>query len=400
MSKPKNKYEERIAFVNGTLKEDVSEIALKRAVDAIGPVWEDATFFYFTVLEEACGLPVKRLYRLYRMKQKNNPKQPLRYFTFEVARVIEGVLFCKQRLGLGCYYYDTFSYSSEITLKHDRRNGSGYCLMDLFGLSEFCTDEFFGNRVLCIKTNPDDYKRALKVPYMETLCNSNDFMFQKLSVMGHIDRISNSLRIARKRGLDLTEENAYLWIDMWQMLDALGKDVNNPFYVAPKDLKHAHDVISNYIQKKREKEERERRMGQMIEAIKKAEAMKEEYRVKHERYNHVAITDGEIVIKVLPTIDSFLVEGMKQHHCVCANQYFDESKHPNTLILSARIGDWDNPTRYVETIDVDTKEWVLRDARGLQNQVSEYHDRIVDLMEENMWMLMKAAETGELRMVV
>ena len=62
------------------------------------------------------------------------------------------------------------------------------------------------------------------------------------------------------------------------------------------------------------------------------------------------------------------------HHCV--ERYHDKS---DSLILSARIAD-----RRVETVEVSLSRLQVVQSRGACNRNTEYHDRIVRLVNDNM----------------
>ena len=43
-----------------------------------------------------------------------------------------------------------------------------------------------------------------------------------------------------------------------QMLERMGRDLNSPSLIAPKDLKHAHDEYVEKVNRQRRKEQREK----------------------------------------------------------------------------------------------------------------------------------------------
>ena len=86
------------------------------------------------------------------------------------------------------------------------------------------------------------------------------------------------------------------------------------------------------------------------------------------------ISDGEINISVIPTPMAMIEEGKAMHHCV--GGYVDQW---NSLILSARIDG-----KRIETIEVNLTTFKVEQSRGLQNKFTDYHNRIVELMETNM----------------
>ncbi len=65
----------------------------------------------------------------------------------------------------------------------------------------------------------------------------------------------------------------------------------------------------------------------------------------------MVITDEEIIVKVLESIDEYYSEGKAQNICVFGSEYY---KKADTLILSARIGG-----EIIETVEVDlrTLKW-------------------------------------------
>ena len=88
-----------------------------------------------------------------------------------------------------------------------------------------------------------------------------------------------------------------LWCDLLYLLEKLGKDLRNPHFICPTDLKAAHDRY-----------------------IKKA------------AFLNLVLTDGLIIVKVLQSVDEFYEEGKAMHHCVYTNAYYNDE---NSLILSA-----------------------------------------------------------------
>jgi len=64
------------------------------------------------------------------------------------------------------------------------------------------------------------------------------------------------------------------------------------------------------------------------------------------------------------------------HHCVFTNGYY---KKKDSLILSARVGQ-----RHVETIEINLKTLAIVQSRGVCNQNTEYHERIIGLVKKNI----------------
>ena len=89
----------------------------------------------------------------------------------------------------------------------------------------------------------------------------------------------------------------------------------------------------------------------------------------------MVITDEEISVKVLESIDEYYNEGKVQNICVFGSEYY---KKADTLILSARIDD-----EIIETVEVDLRTLKVVQCHGKHNQDTEYHDRIINLVNNN-----------------
>lgn len=160
-----------------------------------------------------------------------------------------------------------------------------------------------------------------------------------------------------------------MWFDYLDLLQYFHKDLRNAHYVCPKDLKKAHDRLMNKkraIQKKQAEEQRKRR------AIENEAAFK----ILKEKFMGLSFSDGLILIKVLESVQEYVEEGDKLHHCVFTNNYFSK---PDSLVLSARI-----ENEPVETIEISLKSFKILQCRGKHNQSSKYHDRIIQLMNKNI----------------
>ena len=108
------------------------------------------------------------------------------------------------------------------------------------------------------------------------------------------------------------------------------------------------------------------------------QALKDEavYRKQKGKFFGIAFTDGTIQVRVLESVLEFLEEGTTMHHCVHTNKYYLK---PESLILSARIGD-----KRIETVEVNLKTLSVVQSRGVCNQNTEYHERIIGLVKKNI----------------
>ena len=89
----------------------------------------------------------------------------------------------------------------------------------------------------------------------------------------------------------------------------------------------------------------------------------------------LVITDNELTIKVLESIEEYYEEGKQQDICVFGAGYY---RKENTLILSARIDG-----QIVETVEIDLRTLKVVQCHGKYNKDTEYHDRIINLVNSN-----------------
>lgn len=179
-----------------------------------------------------------------------------------------------------------------------------------------------------------------------------------------------------------SKEHISDWFDMVGALQELGKDLHNPHYVCPDNFKEAHDRWIKLKIKRREEAERRRRHEEAVKKAERQKALAERY-VKERglQFKDLTIAGNGIVIKVLPDVQAFIEEADFMQHCVCANEYYNLETHPNSLILSARTGDW---SERIETIEVNLNNYQIIQSRGRKNSSTPRHMEIVNLVQQNM----------------
>ncbi len=142
--------------------------------------------------------------------------------------------------------------------------------------------------------------------------------------------------------------------------------------MCPKNLNKAHD---NYVAK-RNKEIAEEEKKRQLEKLLKQKKFEEEFIKLKSKFFDLNLSDGKVTIVVLKSLEDFKQEGDAMKHCVFTNEYI---KKKDSLILSARIGD-----KRIETIELNLKTLQVVQSRGICNQNTEYHDRIISLVNKNI----------------
>jgi len=223
----------------------------------------------------------------------------------------------------------------------------------------------------------DDFHQIAPVDLIPALLA--DSRAETLIKAGHIDHLRyflnntrafeaywQSYKIAVRNGYEITDIS--LWCDYVDMLRRLNKDIHNPKYLCPTDLKAEHDRRETELRRQREKEEIER---------KQKKAMEDEkcFRELKSKFFGIHFTDGTIQVHVLESVQEHLEEGVAMHHCVFSNRYY---LREDSLILSATI-----EGRRIETIEVSLQTLKVVQSRGVCNKNTEYHEQIVNLVNAN-----------------
>ena len=176
-----------------------------------------------------------------------------------------------------------------------------------------------------------------------------------------------SVKICLRNGYTIPDGS--MWCDTIDLLRRLGKDTHSPKYVCPADLKEEHDKL---VEQRNRKEERE----SLALRRKEAAQYEKDYLLQKGKFFGIFITDGILNVRVLESVAEIAEEGTLMHHCVFANAYY---RKENSLILSATIDG-----KRIETVEVDLEKLCVVQSRGVCNQNTEYHDRIVNLVNSNM----------------
>lgn len=186
-----------------------------------------------------------------------------------------------------------------------------------------------------------------------------------------------SIRVALRHKYQVKDVS--LWLDLLRMLNAERKDIRNPHYICPADVKAEHDRWMEIRRRRWEKEqaeEEERERRRQAELLDEEGQPNADYRSRLGRMLGVVVTVGDIELRPLQTIKEFYDEGEAMHHCVFTNKYYSKD---GCLIIGARV----NGER-AETIEVNTKEWRIMQCRGKHNQDSQYHEAIMEAMTNNI----------------
>ena len=326
---------------------------------------------YFTVMTTSGGYQVLRMYLLIAGMEKgyqatSSVMEIGQYWWDERGR--QSIVAVQRTMG---HYIDSFAYYSPMAIRRDNEayHFVARCpLCPKVKLSDTLKRNGFEGK--CYGIAPTSLIPALLTDSRaETLLKAgrNEHLAYFLSRPRNWDAYWPAYKITLRRSYDITD--IALWCDYVDMLRRLGKDAHNAHFVCPEDLLQAHDTAQRKLQAQREKEAEAQRRQKAIENEERFQALKAPF-------FGIAFTDGTIQVRVLESVQEYIEEGQALHHCVFTNEYHLKEK---SLILSASIDG-----KPIETIEVSLETMEVLQCRGLMNQNTEYHERIIELVHQNM----------------
>lgn len=271
------------------------------------------------------------------------------------------------------HYIDSFAFGSPLEIRRD--NEAFQRISDEWVYPRIKVTDVIkrnGFKGSCHYIHPVTlFQELLTNSKAETLMKANEiellrYLCARPTYKADIDTYRNSIKIAMRNGYKV--KDSQMWMDYIKMLERCGKDIQSPKYICPANLQEEHD---RYMKKVHILEDRKKR----AEDIRKAQEREASFKEQKEKFFGIRINDGEIEVKVLESVEEYRREAESQHICLFGAEY-DRSE--NSLIFSARI-----KGRIIETIEVDLKTLQVVQSRGVCNQNTEYHDRIVNLINAN-----------------
>lgn len=127
--------------------------------------------------------------------------------------------------------------------------------------------------------------------------------------------------------------------------------------------------------------------AEVMKDIREREAKKFEkiYKKAKKPFIGLVFGDERVRVAVLNSVEEVRQEAAAMHHCVFRNGYY---KHGDNLLLSAR----DAVTgKRLETVEISLRSFKVMQSRALLNGTSAEHQHILDICQDNIPVLRKAA---------
>lgn len=377
--KPRNKIQREVVALSATLRpitDKQKEWGVTHSYTEKERTYEKTMYRYFVVSYRVKDWQVCRFFQIRKQRQLYHVIEPVRlWFNSDGHMEVEAMnRFCMSGR------IDSWIIDSDLSLKQAPLPYRDYTQMLPISASKVTSTlpilKRNGLKRSFHNMQPRDVMEGLlKNNMFETLWKCGQFsLLQALAYelnrdYNNADKMA-AVRIVLHHGYKISDGR--MWVDMIYLLLRAHKDIRNPKFVCPIDLKKGHDKALDWYNKYEEKQRKIRDRKKLLED---KEAAKK-YEVARKCFMGLKLTDGTIVIQVLSTVKDIMQEGEAMHHCVFAAGYY---KRLDSLLLTAKV----NGER-AETIEVNLKRYELVQSRGVCNQNSKYHDKIVNLVNENM----------------
>ena len=148
-------------------------------------------------------------------------------------------------------------------------------------------------------------------------------------------------------------------------------------------VKELYDYCTEINKKREEKKRMEEARQRLIREAQEAKGDAENFIKNKGMYLGITFGNKDIVVTVLDSIDAYIEEGAKMHHCVFQCKYYNKN---NSLILSAK----DINGNRLATIELSLIDWNILQCRGVDNSRPSQYDEIVSLVNNNIGQFQQA----------
>lgn len=282
------------------------------------------------------------------------------------------------RIHKSSYYYDRFYDNMQIRNLTNQYNFRDVTIHGKCHIHPVYKMKGVTRKMLSYNIHPLDlFQKLNDYTFYETLLKSSLYEWALYEYTN--SELTIALKICLRNNYKIKDRQLYK--DYIRMLVNEHKDIHNAFYSCPKDLHTAHQEALARIRRAQEKERKRKRKEKINKILSTIDDYNPEYINRISKFNSLLISDDQIVVRPLEDIYEVMKEGEELNHCVFISEYH---LHKDSLLLSARIED-----KRIETVEINLREYRINQVHGYDNKDSEYHDKIIELMESNMSLIKK-----------
>ena len=272
-----------------------------------------------------------------------------------------------------------FSLESDLTLKRDITSyGYRNCYY------HFVPDGFYPRMTYSPLLRRNGFRKAFKGFYPEDVLSNllADNRFETLWKLERYNIAQLYLNDGKERVIKYWKailrcnSDTPILLDYMDLLDYFHKNPNTYYYPDITKIRDEHDRL---LRRKEAIEERQR-----LEETRRKEQDKIAVLDSKSKYFDITFGNDRMMVVVLKSLEDYMAEGKKQHHCVFSNAYYGKK---DSLVLSARMRD--HPDKPVETIEISLVNGLVLQCFGKCNSFTEYHQEILDLVKINSRLFLK-----------
>lgn len=339
---------------------------------------------YFCIVTTCQGFQVLRFFYVDARFKKGNPAD---YYCREAVQrwIREDGKYATVALLRGmCFYYnDVWDFCSKLEIRPDRNvyNIDPVCIYPHKRvIPQIKRNGFKGN---FHDLSPFDmFHSILTDNASETLLKARQFKLMEYFIIKSYrsrEKYWASTKVCIRNGYII--KDASLWCDYIDLLRFFHKDVHNAKYVCPANLKAEHDRLMEQRERVWERERKERDERRKLEEAERKACQIQNFAKLKSKFFGLVFSDGLIQVHVLESIQEYMEEGKVMHHCVFTNEYYGKA---DSLILSACANG-----KRLETVEVSLESLKVVQCHGVCNEDTEYHDRIIALVNKNVPLIRK-----------
>src|SRR5690606_39185278 len=328
---------------------------------------------YFSILTTIEDCQVERVFCIDKDMDKKKPSEI--HYSEVVRKFINPQgKYCVLAKKSGGMFGSVTYYDSDFEVKDKRTNAANpyTCMETIFPKKRFIPELIrngYQYGMFKAKDNTEGMRLLLKNNFFEWLIKANqpkfaNYYFTNSKGKRVLPQYKTQLKAIFKKGIEVNPSD---YVDYIDLLIHFGKDIQNPKYSCPENFHQEHQ---HYVRKHAK-----------IEAKKDAQRQKEYmeheteiYQQKKAKYLNFSIQNEDIQLTVPKHVKEFHEAGQVLKHCIYSNEYWKKQ----TIILFAIVNG-----ELIETAEVDPKEKKIIQCRGYDNEPTEQHDKIVNLIQSN-----------------
>lgn len=224
----------------------------------------------------------------------------------------------------------------------------------------------------------------LESSHAETLLKAGQIKLFSVHYSEKFEKYWSSVKICIRNNYIVDKPN--IWLDYLDALVYLKMDVRNAKYVCPENLMEAHDFYISIANKRREKERLIAERQRKLEILRKLQLEKKQYVKDKKKFFDLVISDKNLNISVLPTVEDFETVNIITGCCIYSSAYYAKK---DSLIMVVR-----KDQEIVQVVEISLNTLKVIQCYGPHNEVNEFTEPTISLINKNINQIQKRLKNG------